>query len=178
MMVDLRLVVVVASIFLLQTTSLHLFKDPFCAAMKRTSLIKRFSGEENEAMSTLSDQGYSITPWSDGDCVIFQDNATSTRLVGVIEEELIYCLKPYGEEFDSSGLDEWWTSLPADVDDIEMLHSHEGVPISTTDAKIMKVLSDVSFTQRICEDRVENPHGEHAEDAYIVKAIEFEFDKK
>ena len=99
--------------------------------------------------------------------------------MGVIEEDLIYCLKPYGEEFDdSSGLDEWWTSLPADVDDIEMLHSHEGVPISTTDAKIMKVLSDVSFTQRICEDRVENPHGEHAEDAYIVKAIEFEFDKK
>ena len=54
MMVDLRLVVVVASMFLLQTTSLHLFKVPSCAAMKRTSLIKRFSGEENEAMSTLS----------------------------------------------------------------------------------------------------------------------------
>jgi hypothetical protein len=50
------------------------------------------------------------------------------------------------------------------------LHENEDVPeILVKEVRILNVLSDVYWTQRIVEDRISNPHGEHAEDVWILK---------
>ena len=52
-------------------------------------------------------------------------------------------------------------------------HENEDIPeILTKNARILGVCSDVYWTQRIVEDRVSNPHGEHAEDVWILKVQE------
>lgn len=59
-------------------------------------------------------------------------------------------------------------------DDNESLTFHENEfedPLDISDVKIAHVFDEdkVYLTQRIVEDRVSNPHGEHAEDVYILK---------
>lgn len=115
----------------------------------------------------------------DGAVIVFE-NSNKKRRVGVIdlENDMIYNLRPYGLDFEEvSGQDEWWSKLAVDpAADLELYHGHddsEDVSLTSTDTlRVLKVLN-VSLTQRICEDRVENPHGEHAEDCYIVRAEEF-----
>ena len=41
----------------------------------------------------------------------------------------------------------------------------DSIPVSN----IIQVVTDVIYTQRTIEDRVSNPHGEHAEDVWIIK---------
>lgn len=156
------LMALTVGVLLLHTSALLSRHSRHPGVNRRETVFKRFAAGE-------------------GDLIIFLDPLSSKRLIGVIEDGLVYPLKPYGEEFDASGLDEWWPSLASnqhDKQDIEMLHCHEGEPLqlSSSGLEVLKVLDDVSFTQRICEDRIENPHSEHAEDAYIVSARELILD--
>ena len=62
-----------------------------------------------------------------------------------------------------------------DAEDVECYYDHDLDGLKTTGellACIEHEFEEVSLTQRICEDRIENPHGEHAEDVFILKAAE------
>ncbi len=61
------------------------------------------------------------------------------------------------------------------VEDVECYYDHNLDGLETTEellACIEHEFEEVSLTQRICEDRIENPHGEHAEDVFILKTAE------
>ena len=67
-------------------------------------------------------------------------------------------------------------------DDNDSITFHENEyedPLDISDVKIAHVFDEgkVYLTQRIVEDRVSNPHGEHAEDVYILKLSDLRLDK-
>ena len=65
--------------------------------------------------------------------------------------------------------------VDADAEDVECYYEHDIDGLEPSDdllATIVHEFEDVSLTQRICEDRTENPHGEHAEDVFILKMKE------
>jgi hypothetical protein len=39
----------------------------------------------------------------------------------------------------------------------------------SVEVEVVQVIDDVVYTQRTIEDRVSNPHGEHAEDVWIIR---------
>lgn len=53
---------------------------------------------------------------------------------------------------------------------LELVYDESKPPISFKDVKVGSSLDDVLWTQRIVEDRVSNPHGEHAEDVFVLPA--------
>ena len=61
----------------------------------------------------------------------------------------------------TSGLDEGGM-------EIILYEDEEREPFGITEADLGDVVDDVVFTQRCVEDRVSNPHGEHAEDVWLV----------
>lgn len=53
---------------------------------------------------------------------------------------------------------------------VQLLYDEDSIPILKDDPnlKLLAVLPHAFFSQRIVEDRVSNPHGEHAEDFWSV----------
>ncbi|CAM9389795.1 unnamed protein product [Ectocarpus sp. 8 AP-2014] len=53
-------------------------------------------------------------------------------------------------------------------------HDEEAQPVSLSggSCRIVRVLDEVYFSQRIVEDRVKNPHGEEAEDCFLLEGID------
>jgi hypothetical protein len=52
--------------------------------------------------------------------------------------------------------------------EITLYEDEEQEPFALTGAILGEVVDDVVFTQRCVEDRISNPHGEHAEDVWLV----------
>ncbi|CAM9255607.1 unnamed protein product [Hapterophycus canaliculatus] len=50
-------------------------------------------------------------------------------------------------------------------------HDEDAQPISVSgeSCRIVRVIDEVYFSQRIVEDRVKNPHGEEAEDCFLLE---------
>jgi hypothetical protein len=63
----------------------------------------------------------------------------------------------------SSGLDEG-----PDIAELVLYEDEERQPLALHDVDVHGAVADVVFTQRCVEDRVSNPHGEHAEDVWVV----------
>ena len=47
-------------------------------------------------------------------------------------------------------------------------HENEDDLIDVNGVKVLSVMHEAYVSQRICEDRISNPHGEHAENVYIL----------
>ena len=63
-----------------------------------------------------------------------------------------------------------------DVIDKDQIIFHENEDLPDVDFKELKSFyrfQNVIWTQRIVEDRISNPHGEHAEDVWIVNLNDF-----
>ena len=67
---------------------------------------------------------------------------------------------------------------------MELLLDEDEDPITPTesDVEILEIIDEdiVSFSNRIVQDRISNPHGEHAEDCWIIynfSAVRGEWDE-
>lgn len=93
-----------------------------------------------------------------GDIIAYE--VENRKAIGVINEKgLIQKLKLRGDDDNNSFT----------------FHENDDMdPVSYLTVKIIRKFadSDVYMTQRIVEDRVSNPHGEHAEDVWILKTNE------
>ena len=82
------------------------------------------------------------------------------RLGAITEQSMVHplCLRHSSEE--------------SEVDGESILFYDEGTdPINIDDVEILNEV-DAIYTQRVVEDRVSNPHGEHSEDAWIVESMD------
>lgn len=63
------------------------------------------------------------------------------------------------------------------VDDkeVQYVYDEESSPLQQGSFVTKKVFDEVLLTQRIVEDRVSNPHGEHAEDVWIFDGIQIRY---
>ena len=68
----------------------------------------------------------------------------------------------YRRDSDTASDDELF--LYGDDDEKELVLTDPSITITA-------VLDDFQYTQRIVEDRVSNPHGEHAEDVWILRGV-------
>jgi hypothetical protein len=113
---------------------------------------------------------YTVLAYSDSD-----SNSDSARRVGVVaEDNKVYRLGHRGA-----------ASELVSEDAVELYyyggggaHYDAADPLELADIEVVKKIDGemVSVSQRICSDRVENPHGEHAEDVFIVDARELTID--
>lgn len=52
---------------------------------------------------------------------------------------------------------------------LELFQDEDDEEVSTRGVMIAGVVEDSFYSQRIVEDRISNPHGEHAEDVWLVR---------
>ena len=100
-----------------------------------------------------------------GDVVAYSSSfASRSLLLGVVNEagNLHKLKQRTGDDNDSLTFHENEDEDPLDIGNIRIAHVFDE--------------DKVYLTQRIVEDRVSNPHGEHAEDVYIMKLNDLRLD--
>ena len=106
-----------------------------------------------------------------GDVVAYSSSSSSRPLLlGVINEagKVQELLRRTGDDNDSLTFHENESEDPLDIKNVTIAHVFDE--------------DEAYITQRIVDDRVSNPHGEHAEDVYVLKlndlklAIDYTFD--
>jgi hypothetical protein len=98
---------------------------------------------------------------STGDLVAYYDSAEQIRLrLGVVDD------KGRIVTVQQRGMDEGATRLFHESED-----ENQGER-RLSDIRLIHVFASAQWTQRLVEDRVSNPHGEHAEDVWIVSINE------
>jgi len=101
--------------------------------------------------------------WQENDVVMFEDGSTRLPQLGVIlkGQSSLHPLALRGEQEEAETEQDVLFGL-VDVDD-------EDASIQLSNVRILGVLEEVLLSQRAVEDRVHNPHGEHAEDVFIIR---------
>lgn len=109
---------------------------------------------------STSQNNIDIKSLFEGDVVIVSDAKQMVSLAAVTSSRTLQplCLRV------TSGIDE----LEAGGKEIILYEDEEREPLAVTDVILGEVIDDVIFTQRCVEDRISNPHGEHAEDVWLV----------
>ena len=133
----------------------------FFATRRQLKLSCRVKSPDNEAVSALFD----FKSLFEGD-VVFYETVEPSKL------QLKDGIQSIASVTSSRKLQPLYRREDREYDEKELIlyedTDKEQVSISDPSIVICEVVVGFLYTQRIVEDRVSNPHGEHAEDVWIL----------
>ena len=162
-----RFYILIKAVVIKRFSTINIRKEKFAINFRKISLPSHFKG--HNASYKLWGTVHSLD-FSADDVVIYSPigdikNDVDNLRIGVVcpHRKIIYPLCCKEEEVQ---VDEFKQEILLNLYYDEILEPYN--TCTTPIVSIVGVFNDVQYSQRMIEDRVSNPHGEHAEDVWTV----------